>query len=665
MFGHFKVTGAICAPFSVGLQGLILSVSALLLLPSANAQDAKSVDAPPRPLSELFREARERFVPISDKDTSAARAELVKRANELEKFVRPQTSNGRLWLTYLRWSDLKEQLAAEGTPNMAALTATYQQLNRDEAGLELERFRQVSRALRNYIDRMALTRTDDPAAFYGRQLDQLAADLERMRAAGQQSGGNATAPTSTLQIGQRLDFITGIGQAPELVAAIRKEFARPNAFLNMSAGLVRAAAEEPINRRDPVTDNILGTSISGTGHTIGAVIARVVPSADRATIELKSKGHVETQNTGRNGPAVIRSTGHTDFNATKLIELSDKAFHAPPAKVTATSRSDIHSIAKSGGGIGSRMVSSQGWSRANANRSQVNSIAADHAEDRIRRRIDDEVGKKIRDARKRYENEYRYPLARRGELPDDILFGSTEDAVTITATQASRGQLGAMAAPPEMPADLDIVLRLHDSAINNYSAVVLGGATASESEPGQDKAKFDVPLPNWMKEAWEKRKTDATPSADAAFKPWSLTFRSGRPMTVSFVNDKVSLTIHLSRLKSGDEEFTNWDVTGIFAPQIADGGVTLVREGDLEVFPSDFDRRSGQQIPSRDVAVRSNLTKVLNERSAQGRGFPNRIEFGQIEPTGTLEKVGPLDARQLKSNDGWLTLAWQRKTGKG
>jgi hypothetical protein len=47
-------------------------------------------------------------------------------------------------------------------------------------------------------------------------------------------------------------------------------------------------------------------------------------------------------------------------------------------------------------------------------------------------------------------------------------------------------------------------------------------------------------------------------------------------------------------------------------------------------IPTNFDRTSGNQLSSREVAERGNITKVLNERSAQGRGFPNRIEFGRL-----------------------------------
>lgn len=613
---------------------------------------------------ELIRTARERFTPPDEKRVATAKAELVRRMNELERFARPGTANGRRWLSYLRWAPAKQQLAAAGPPELAPLAETYQQLNRDEAGLELRQFRRVADALREFLDVSLLARAENPAAVYQRQLEALAADLEGLRR--RQGGVRIGGPIAgELEFGQRIDFIAGVGQAPELVAAIRQEFAQPNAYLDLSAELVRAAAEEPIDRRDPITDNILGTRINGDGHTTGFVLARTVPSQGAARIELTSKGHIESANRGRNGPAVIRTTGHTDFTATKEIYLSDMEFRSSPARVDATTQSDIHSIAKSGGGIGSRLVSTQGWKRARQKQPQANAIAADHAEDRVRRRIDDEVAKKLRDARQRYEDEYRRPLVRRGELPEHIDFGSTEAAVTIVATQANRGQLAAAGGPPPLSASQDFVLRLHDSAVNNYSTTVLGGATASETEPNQEKSKFDVELPQWMSDAWEQRKTDGETDAATTepFKPWTLTFRASRPLTVVFDDEKVALTIHLARLTSGDEVFTEWDVTGVFTPQLENGGVVLRREGDLVVLPTDFDTTSGEQLPSRQVGIRSNLTKVLTERSAQGRGFPSRIEFEQLEPSGTLEKVGPLEARELSSNDGWLTLAWHRKPG--
>ena len=356
---------------------------------------------------------------------------------------------------------------------------------------------------------------------------------------------------------------------------------------------------------------------------------------------------------------MIRSTAHTNFTATKRVELSDPAFASQPANANANTNSDIHSIAKRGGGLGSRIVSRAGWQRTNQSHGRADAIAGDHAEDRIERRFNQDVNDELRDARKRYEDEYRRPLVRRGELPEYTRFSSDKDSISIETTQANRGQLGAAGSPPAAPEGHDMTMRLHESAVNNYTAVLLGGATATESQPGEE-AKFDVELPKWIRDAWERSEKEFegdTAEGEEPFKPWSMTLRE-RPVTVDFQDGRLTLTTHVARLQSGDQTFNNWDITGTYTPELENGGVVLRREGDLVVLPGDF-RGS---LTSRQTAERSNLEKEINERSARGRGFPSTIEIDPLEPEGPLADAGPLAFNEFVSDDDWLTLAWDRQS---
>ncbi len=202
-------------------------------------------------------------------------------------------------------------------------------------------------------------------------------------------------------------------------------------------------------------------------------------------------------------------------------------------------------------------------------------------------------------------------------------------------------------------------MRLHESAVNNYTSALLGGATLSETKAGEG-THADVKLPKAIKDAWKSRMDDKAPAADADFEPWSLTFRRDQPISVSFVDGKMQLTIHVAHLKSGSDVFDNWDVTSTYTPELNDGGVTLHRDGELVVLPTGFDPEKGQ-LSSRQVAVRRNLTKVLTERSDKGRGIPLTIKIDQLEPKDNLENVGPLPVKDFVSENGWLTVAWNRK----
>jgi hypothetical protein len=632
----------LCQRIRIHLVAALLTIGAMILAANvAHAQDDVSV---------LFDQAAENFRPVTDDELADARAELHERVKDLERFVRPSSANGERWLRYLRWDELKEALAAEGEPDPRALHTTYQRLNRDEDGLELPPFRRLSEALQRYIELSQIAQQPDQEKYYRSQLDALESQLEEYR----REPSDATA----FEIGSRVDFLAGLGGARELVTAVRREFVRPNAFMQISTSLVAEAAD-PINRREPVTDCILGTSIRSDAHTRGTIDVVSIPSDDKAVLQFTSKGRTRSRNVGRNGPAVIRSTAETDFTATKRVELTDPAFVARPSRSRAETDTHIYSVAKQGGGLGSRIVSNIGWKRARESERRAEAIAADHAEDRIDRRFNEEVNDEIRQARKRYEDEYRRPLARRGALPEHIRFSSNKDSLEVEVAQASRGQLGAAGPAPDAPDGHDMSMRLHDSAVNNYSATLLAGATASEMEPGQD-VKFDVKLPSWMKEAWEKRKTDTSddaPRSDEPFKPWSLKFRDDRPLSVSFADDKVKLTIRIARLQSGDKRFSNWDVTGTYTPALADGGVILGRDEDLVMLPADF---KGSLSP-RQAAERRNLEEELNARSAQGRGFPQTMEFEALQPDGALADAGPLVFNQFDSDGGWLIVAWDRQ----
>jgi hypothetical protein len=617
----------------------LLSLVSGLFCSAANAQ----VD-----VSALIDTAREAFRPTTDEQLRASRGQVRHRMDELERFVHPGTSNGQRWLNYLRWEPLREEIAKENPQNIEPFDATLERLSRDENGLELPRFRRLADDLKRYRNLLGVSLWENPEEMYHQQLDALRNEVEAFR--------KDPSSANEIRLAERLGFIADLGQAQDLVFALRREFSRPNAYIDVSTPLLAAGAD-PVSRMERVTDNILGTRIHGDAFTTGTVDVASIPSDETAVLQFRSRGHVTSQNVGYNGPAVIRSTGHTNYTATKRVELSDRAFVSQPASANANTDTDIHSIAKRGGGLGSRIVSSQGWRRARQTKGRTEAIASDHAEDRIERRFDQEVEQELREARNRYEAQFRDPLVRRGQLPEYIRFSSDGDSILIEATQAGSGQLGAATEPPPAPPGHDLTMRLHESAVNNYSAVVLGGATASETRPDQDP-RFNVKIPQWMKNAWQRRKTDAeeSPRDDEAFKEWSMTFRD-RPVSVEFDDSQVKVTIHVASLKSGDRTFEDWDITGTYRPELAGGGIVLHREGDLVMLPADFKG----SLSSRQTAERRNLEEELNERSAQGRGFPNRIEIEPIRPEGALADAGPLELQEFSSDDGWLSMAWNRR----
>jgi hypothetical protein len=633
----------------LNLHSFVVALSAMvvLLLGAAALQAEDNI-------ADLIQNARTNFKPLSAKEPAEARADLQAQMNDVADYINPSSENGKVWLRYLRWDALKQAVAEDKPKDLAPFDTTLRQLNRNETGLENHRFRRLASALRRYHDVAAVSSWDKPSEIYGKQLDALQRDLDAYR--------KDPSPRTQLALSERIRIIDGIGQAPKLVAALRNDLAKPNAFVDISTELVAASAG-PINRSEPVTDCILGTNIHSDAHTTGNVDVISIPSDNKAIVEFRSNGHVWSDSRGTNGPAVICSTSDTNFTATKRVELSDEAFVATSAQANADTDIHLHSVSKAGGGLGSRLVSSIGWRKAQSSRGQAESIAADHAEGRIANSFNDELDSEVQKARDKYVDEYRRPLERRGEVPDYIRFHSKNDSIGFEVTQASHSQLGASSDPPAAPEKHDVTMRLHETAVDNYSASLLSGATASQNKPEED-VKFNVHLPTWMDNMWKNRKTEATNKAggkEEPFKEYALTFRENRPISVGFEQNKVKLTVHVAHLKSGDKSFDNWDVTSNYTPELTGGKVILHREGDLVLLPTDF----RGQLNTRQVAERRNLEEELNKRSDQGKGFPKTIEFDPIKPEGKMADAGPLEFSRFTCGNGWAVIGLDRQHKSG
>jgi hypothetical protein len=598
-------------------------------------------------LPALVKAAQNDFAPVTAEDVAQAKADVAARADVLDQYLATGGANGQAWKKYLGWEALQAQLADGAQPDQAQLTALIDRLTANEDGLELPQFQELARALERYQAVALLSGVEDQSGEYSTILDRLAEDLAKYN----------EQPSARLShsIGNRLGLISSFNQSPELVAAARRQYARPNAYIEVTSDFLSRAAARDVNEVGPVNDCILGTSISGTGVTTGNVVVRTLPAEDRARILLSVVGNTQARTTGLNGPAIMRSTSNTDFTSQKIVEITDPSFWVYPADVDARTNSHTYSVQKRGGGIGSRLVSRIGSRRVAESKAQADAIASDHAEDRIASEMNDEVIQQIRDARDRYSEEFRRPLMRRNAFPEMIRYSSTDSAVAVEVLHATRHQLGAATSPPASPTGHDIAARLNQTAVENGLAVLLGGATLSQ-ETAEEDPKLNRKIPDWLQDIIDERQTGDDDQPDEDFKPWSIEFRRHRPISVEFRDNTITMTIHAARIVTGDETYEGWDLIALFTPHEQNGQFMLIREGEIDVLPSDFDPSAGTQLRRRDVALRNNLSKEINQRADRGEGIPEEIVLEPIEMPDDLQHLGMLFVRRLEPAAGWLTV---------
>ena len=611
-------------------------------------------------LAERARTAKNDYHPITAEQVSAARATALKSANNLQLWLKTNDDGGTKWKQYLHWENLPEALETESKSNLAKLSVVYRQLNTDEPGLERAAFRRLAKSLRRYIDLASAAGKKNLKNQYTKVTQGLASDLSAY----------AEHPTPRLEysIGRRLGFIHGLGLSPELHAAVRDRHGLPNAIIDVSEKFLSAAVSGNIDEVGDVRDTILGTAIRGTSQTNGSVKLQLIPATDRAIMEVSSTGEIVSKNLGYNGPIVIRSTGFTDFTASKRVEFTDRAFRIMPSVADATTRTEIHNVRAKNSGPFSRLISQVGGQRVQESKRRAEAIASRHAERDIRIEFDKELTEEVKGLRRQYRDVFRYPLLRKGAFPEHVRFSSTTDVASIEVIQAKNDELAASGPPPPINGKNDLRARIQQTAASNYVTTLLSGATLSESTAGGG-GQLDRKIPQWLEdllgdldvpdnEQDKETAADATTSAKPSDRPWSITFRRKRPVSVEFSDGQIKLAVHTARIVSAGDRFDGWDLLVSYKMDPQNGGLLLTRSGDVDVLPTNFDPATGRGLSTRQVGLRSNLIKVINDLTNQGDGFPKTLEMPMIELAGELADVGTLALEGSKSENGWLTLTW-------
>ncbi|MGL4513305.1 MAG: hypothetical protein ACRCT8_09470 [Lacipirellulaceae bacterium] len=627
----------VCTRVGLVAVGLWLGSPVLAQTPTL----AESV-APATEFGNLAAEAKAAFTLVTPDELSASRRRLAEAGVALERLVGPESPSGAGWLDYLAWAGVQKQFA-EGSPaDVAALRATERKLASGAAGLERPEFGRVAEAIEQYAALASFAAVADQPAVFANQVDALTRLLDEK---------SMDDPRASYEVERRLELFEGIGRGDALVAAALSANDQANVLVEVSSSLLSEVAARPVNDCGPLEDCILGTRIRGTGATTGSLTLRTLPSASYARIEFALTGNTRSSTVGVNGPVSIRSAGNTSFVARKTVELGDRSFRLLGATASATTRSRTKGITKNGGGLGSRLVEKIASKRVAQSRAQADAIAGDHAEGRVAARLDEQLNERIIDGRRRYDAQFTRPLRQRRATPRWLAYSSSDSAVFVEALQAPAWRLGASGPAPAASAG-DLSARVHQTGANNLLAAYLGGATLSRDKV-EGPTKIDTIAPPWLDKALKQ--PQPTP-ADVEFKPWSLRFRSGRPVSVVFADGALRFTAHVARITFGDESFDGWDLTAVFKPEVRDGRRVLVRQGPVDLLPTGFDPEAGRGIASKQLALRANLNKALNEPADR---LPQEL---RIDPVDLTEREGPIEYLSIEEIDfdgGWANVAWR------
>ena len=595
-------------------------------------------------LSALTSDYRDVFRPVTPRRVAAARQRLERAIVALDDWLGDDKTYREGWHKYLQWSTLQSQLVDRqevDAKSLRALAQPYRRLRSNQTGLELPVFTDLAAALEHYTNLASMSLARDQQRVYEVRIDELSELLSKYE----------VAPTTEARfaIGQRLGWLDGIEQSPELTAAVRAVLSRPNLYVDVSSGTISHVASRPIRETRPVRELILGTHIRGTALTSGRLDVRLLPSEASARFALDVVGAIEGRTRGYHPPVRIRSSSYTRYTAGKTVEFDGAAIVSQPTWARAQTSSRIHSIRKMGGPFLHRMVERVAWKRAQQQRGRASRIASRKAERRIIRGFDEQVGTAISKAQARYRDSMTLPLRRRGEVPV-LHVSSGSDAVKVAYLQANRSQLGAPKEPPRLAEQADLRVRIHESIVDHFLNMLVGGRTLSRESLEKAATRRRIDAEGLFA---EMDRPPPRPQEDDEPPPWSITLRSGRPITMRFHDQRVTFTIHGIRYVAGERRLKAWDIAVTYELGYEGSSIVLHRDGPAEILPAGFD-------PARQKLsqAQSGLRNLIMQRIERERAFPSWLKTKPLRLPGPTGPGQPLPIAAVSSQGGWLTVAW-------
>lgn len=607
--------------------------------PATTTSTATTTAAAPSAWGKKVLAEKSKFSAVDAQGVVAAKAELNQAVAALNAYFAQMGEYGPAWKNYLRWSELEAQLAKNSGYDTAALAKVQRRFSGGFVGLEEPEFAAVGTKLATFISRAEAVQNANLQADYAKHLDALAASLDQI-------GAGAPTADQSVAVASEIAWLERNGQVTPALTELKNSYSNSNLLIEVSEKFLADTIAQPVDETEPVRDCILGTSISGTGRTVGNVGVELVENPNQAQFTTIFDAVNNSRTVGSNRSALIYSVGTTKLDAGTTLFLDDRGWAAGPITANARVNSRITGFGSTKGGIIGKLVKKIAAKKAPQQQGQAQAIASQHARQRLAGRMRDQVAKLVVDANAEINNRIRKPLERFGQYPERLNYSSTHDALLVRALETTPGRLGAPTAPPQPAVGSLVSVRVHQSLVSNSAQGALAGR------------KFDQERMKLLIESTAGKVPDRL-KPDADEEPFSITFADNDPVTVGFKDGIVSFTVRGKAFTSGDKAYDGMNITGHYKLETIGHGFKATRQGEFDIIPPGFKRGSGEKLALRQTILKNILIKKFNKL------LPEQIVREGAPFEGELAKLGTFYVSNVKADGDWLVLGLQRDPQSG
>ncbi len=546
-----------------------------------------------------------------EEDLTAAYTQVRTAANRVERlFAKTPAAKRQLWKQLLHWDVLQLEKEADHT----ALLEIFHRLSCGVYGLELEYFTDLRNAIGHYLALEA--QLHSPA--YAEKLFRDA--RERMRRLLLLA---ISAPTSEVQcaIADLTRWLEKTGQAKPYVCCTRTMWSQPNIVAHVSHTVFERYGSRFIEMEDEIRNQIPQGTIRGQSLFSGNLTVEPVLNPEKIEIGIVLDGSSDSKTRTYAGPAIISSRAKSRIFVGKNILMDEAGLDSTPAKVQIRTNSRIEGVQD----IRNRhLIENFVTRRAFAKKDETERQAIAENTVRLRQRFDSSIDTILNEWNSRYEE-----LLFRHLAPRNVRMAKTRMWSDDTGVHAKMHLLNsdAFSAPetaPEPCTPCDIYFAVHETSLQNITAGFFRGVLMNERAGKQLIAS----MPKWMNaelDAEDASEKAEKSSSDSKYSPeWSIQFIKEWPMKASLRDGKIRLSLHCSKLTHEIKTYPPLDISVTYAVNVRDGMFVLVREGGVEILPSDFDPTVKKRLPASIVSLRRVMGKRLQEV------FKDEVEIKEV-----------------------------------
>lgn len=594
-----------------------------------------------------WNEEAANFVAPTDADILKAKKSIIRNANNLQRIFKNNPSQEKAWKKKLNWSVFVKELNKKETPpNFYVLAATFAQLSTGDFGLELNCFAALRRSMQNYVTLYAVRGNPEEAELaYGRVAKMLSVLMV-------EAAKNPHADTQRT-VESCLLWMEWTGQAEKMVEHTRNLWGTTNFSVNVTEHLFQRLASREIVEPQPLNEEVGQVMIRGNTLFTGTTGLTLVPNREKAQIRFRLQGNAVGESVSTSGPAVVRSSVNTVILGEKDIFFSSSGFTTLPAVAKITPNSQIISARSANGrNLGQNAIRT----RAEQQKPQTEKTLTTRQTTRLQTHLDQEFRTSFAEMNKNFRENLRVPLEQRG-LELTRTRTSSDTQMNIYAFLSTRRGLMSATSPPQMiqakenPSDM--IVSVHESAVQNVATGFFGGMLLDK----ETNKKLRGTVPAGFSLATENEVAEEEDSAPA------IMFSNQLPLSVSFVDGKILMVMNGTRFIINEKTYPALRITVTYRLEAADGKFYLVRDGDFELLPPNFDPEIDKQLPSNIISIRRIMARRLKELLAEKYEFEN-IPLRSSGKKETAPKLLSNDQHELEPvaitiHDGWMQIGFR------